>query len=222
MTTADRRCSMVRCDPTQPQLLLLAAVGLAAFVAGLLTDATGPGGCCWSTSSSGPVSATRASRSRRCSGTSARWGAAAGAPPRRRWRFSGVVPVADCAARRRRHGRPDAPPKRTDRYGSTRRFSPSIVVLALLGGVSVAHVFASVRPDTACSEPGRSWPGSPGVFWEAGAGSRRAAHQPARQAAPRPCAIAYGRVLPLQAFDFVMARPHWVSTLAGGCFSSAT
>jgi hypothetical protein len=98
-----------------------------------------------------------------------------------------------------------------------------VLGLVLLGGVSLAYVYASVRPDVGLlHESGRSI--SPALArwclggWRGLDAERRISQQRQSRLAPA-LLIVYAVVLSLQAFDFVMALdPHWVSTLAGGYF----
>jgi hypothetical protein len=98
-----------------------------------------------------------------------------------------------------------------------------LLALLLLGGISVAYVHASVRPDVGLlKESGRAvGPGLARWFlggWRGLDAERRLSQQRQSRLAPA-LLIAYGCVLSLQAFDFVVALdPHWVSTLAGGYF----
>jgi len=93
----------------------------------------------------------------------------------------------------------------------------------LLGALSVAYVYASLRPDVGLlRETGQ--PVSAALArrfltnWRGLDVERQVSQQ--RQGRLSPALlIAYACVLSLQAFDFVMSLdPHWYSTLAGGYF----
>jgi hypothetical protein len=98
-----------------------------------------------------------------------------------------------------------------------------LLALALLGGLGLAYVRASVRPDIGLlHESGRTVdPLLARWFlggWRGLDAERRISQRHQGRLAPA-LLIAYGWVLSLQAFDFIMALdPHWVSTLAGGFF----
>jgi hypothetical protein len=93
----------------------------------------------------------------------------------------------------------------------------------LLGAISIAYVYASVRPDVGrLRDLGRPvWPALARRFsanWQGLDAEQRVSQQ--RQGRLSPALlIIYCCVLSLQAFDFIMSLdPHWYSTLAGGYF----
>jgi hypothetical protein len=101
--------------------------------------------------------------------------------------------------------------------------SRELLAFLLLGGLSVAYVRASVRPDVGLlressrREP-EGWARSFVGGWQ-GIETERATSQRRQGRLAVAVLIAYGYVLTLQALDFVMALdPHWFSTLAGGYF----
>lgn len=102
-------------------------------------------------------------------------------------------------------------------------FTRQLAAFVLLGGLSVAYLYFSLRPDigmldesgarTADRLPRRLISGWRGTAAEQEAGQRRQ-----NQLAPF-ILLAYGWVYSLVAFDFVVALdPHWYSSLAGGYF----
>jgi hypothetical protein len=93
----------------------------------------------------------------------------------------------------------------------------------LLGGISIAYVYASIRPDIGqLKETGRPvWPMLARRFsgsWRGLDAERQVSQR--RQGRLSPALlVTYCCVLSLQAFDFVMSLdPIWYSTLAGGYF----
>ncbi len=97
----------------------------------------------------------------------------------------------------------------------------------LLGGLSVAYVYASVRPDVGLlHESGRSVRPLPARWclrdWRGLEAERQISQQ--RQSRLSPALlIVYGYVLSLQAFDFIMSLDRqWFSALIGGHFFVGT
>jgi hypothetical protein len=93
----------------------------------------------------------------------------------------------------------------------------------LLGAVSIAYVSASIRPDIGqLRDSGRSvWPALTGRVsgnWRGLDVEQRMSQRRQDRLSPA-LLIIYCCVLSLQAFDFIMSLdPHWYSTLAGGYF----
>ena len=105
---------------------------------------------------------------------------------------------------------------------------PSFVVrqslgFLLLGAVSIAYVYTSIRPDIGqLRDSGRSvWPALTGRVsgnWRGLDVEQRMSQRRQDRLSPA-LLIIYCCVLSLQAFDFIMSLdPHWYSTLAGGYF----
>jgi hypothetical protein len=213
---------------TRGVLLLAAVVGVAAFVAGLLTDATRAWGVLlvnflfWSGLGHAGVAFSAMFQA-----TSARW-----ARPLKRVAEATVafLPVSFLLLIALLAGVPTWAPwmHNPNAHRQVWLNAPFFVVRQLLaflvlGGVSIAYVYASVRPDVGLlKESGRSVaPGLARRFlggWRGLDAERRISQQRQSRCAP-VLLIAYGWILSLMAFDFVMALdPHWVSTLAGGYF----
>jgi len=96
-----------------------------------------------------------------------------------------------------------------------------VLGLLLLGGLSVAYVYASVRPDVGLlNESGRSLPPEVTRRFSSGWRGIDAERRIARQRQSRLSVvllIVYGYVLTIESFDFIMSLdPQWFSALIGG------